>query len=68
MSVRRSVAAMAMAVICIDAPRLRSRAYNYLVRRLFVFRFDKNHNLNAIRVLHYKGVLLKIYKENGVNL
>jgi len=53
MSVRRNVAAaMVMAVICIDAPRLCSRAYNYLVRRLFAFRFDKNHNLNAIRVLH----------------
>lgn len=52
MSARRSVAAaMAMAVICIDA-RLRSRAYNYLVRRLFTFRSDKNHNLNAIRGFH----------------
>lgn len=54
MSARRSVAA-AMAVICIDAPRLRSCAYNYLARRLFAF-----HNLNTIRVSRDTDIVEKI--------
>lgn len=67
MSARRSVAAaMAMVVICIDAPRLRSRAYNYLVRHLSTFHSDKNHNFNAIRILHVvEKFYLKRVKRTG---